>query len=145
MVIAIDTSASCSEELVQGFINETAGILRQNESFFRQIHVHIIECDNRVQKEIIIKHPEDMEKYADQFEISGGYGTDFRPVFEYVNGLIEKGELKNLRGLMYFTDGFGDYPAEKPGYETAFVYPLERETDTDNMPGWAIELYYSEN
>ena len=141
LVIAIDTSASCSDELVQKFLNETAGILRRSENFFRQIHVHIIECDNRVQKDILIKHPEDMEKYAENFEVAGGYGTDFRPVFEYVESERRKGKLRNLRGLMYFTDGFGDYPMKETEYETAFIYPSDREADTEHMPEWAICLY----
>ncbi|WP_026666506.1 vWA domain-containing protein [Butyrivibrio sp. FC2001] len=141
LVIAIDTSASCSEELVQSFLNETAGILRQRQNFFREIHVHIIECDNRVQNDIIINHPEDMERYADRFEISGGYGTDFRPVFSHVDDLRRKGQLKHLRGLMYFTDGFGDYPENPTDYDTAFVYPSDKETGADKMPNWAIQLY----
>ncbi len=141
LVIAIDTSASCSDELVQTFLNETAGILRRSENFFRQIHVHIIECDNRIQKDILIKHPEEMEEYAKNFEVSGGYGTDFRPVFEYVDEERRKGKLKNLRGLMYFTDGFGDYPAKETDYDTAFVYPSDSEADTEHMPEWAISLY----
>ncbi len=141
LVIAIDTSASCSDELVQRFLNETAGILRRSENFFREIHVHIIECDNRIQKEIIIHHPEDMEEYAKNFEISGGYGTDFRPVFTYVDELRRKGQLKNLRGLMYFTDGFGDYPLKETEYDTAFIYPSDKEADTEHMPKWAMALY----
>ena len=141
LVIAIDTSASCSDELVQTFLNETAGILRQSENFFREIHVHIIECDNKMQNDIIINHPEEMEQYAEKFEISGGYGTDFRPVFSYVDDLRKKGELKHLRGLMYFTDGFGDYPENPTDYDTAFVYPSDKETGADKMPNWAIHLY----
>ena len=141
LVIAIDTSASCSEELVQQFLDESAAILRRSESFFRRINVHIIECDNRIQNDILIEHPEDMEKYAEHFEISGGYGTDFRPVFAYVDELRTKGELKNLKGLMYFTDGFGDYPSKETEYDTAFVYPSDREADTIHRPDWSIELY----
>ncbi len=141
LVIAIDTSASCSEELVQSFLNETAGILRSSDNFFREIHVHIIECDNRVQKDIEINHPEEMEKYAENFEISGGYGTDFRPVFSYVDDLRHKGQLKHLRGLMYFTDGFGDYPQNPTEYDTAFVFPSDKQTGVDDMPDWAIALY----
>ncbi|SEM60183.1 Predicted metal-dependent peptidase [Butyrivibrio sp. ob235] len=141
LVIAIDTSASCSEELVQSFLNETAGILRSSENFFREIHVHIIECDNKIQNDLTINHPEEMEHYADRFEISGGYGTDFRPVFSYVDDLRKKGELKHLRGLMYFTDGFGDYPEKPTDYDTAFVFPSDKETGADKMPNWAIQLY----
>ena len=40
--IVLDTSASCSGELIKGFLNETYSVLRDNESFFRKINVHII-------------------------------------------------------------------------------------------------------
>ena len=145
LVIAIDTSASCSEELVQSFLNETAAILRNSDNFFRHFHVHIMECDNRLQKDIVLKHPEEIEKYAKHFEISGGYGTDFRPVFSKVDELRRRGELKNLRGLMYFTDGFGDYPTDPTPYDTAFVFPMDKQNGADNMPQWAIPLYISED
>ena len=52
----------------------------------------------------------------------GGGGTDFRPSFAYIDSLIEKGEFTNLRGVIYFTDGYGTYPSQMPAYDTAFVY-----------------------
>ena len=50
LVIAIDTSASCKEKLVQQFLNETGAILKHQESFFHKVHIRIIECDNQIQK-----------------------------------------------------------------------------------------------
>ena len=44
-VIAIDTSASTSGELVQRFVQKTYNILKQEESFFTKIKLHIIQCD----------------------------------------------------------------------------------------------------
>ena len=35
---------------------------------------------------------------------------------------MERGDLVNLGGLIYFTDGQGTYPARKPDYDTAFVF-----------------------
>ena len=55
------------------------------------------------------------------FELrGGGGGTDFRPAFEYVNQLCAEKKFSNLRGLLYFTDGMGTYPAKRPAYDTAF-------------------------
>ena len=51
----------------------------------------------------------------------------------------EKKELKNLRALIYFTDGYGIYPAKMPPYETAFVFMKEDYQDID-VPPWAIKL-----
>lgn len=144
LVIAIDTSASCKDKLVQQFLNETGAILKNQESFFHHVNVRILECDNQIQKDIRITNLEDLEKYADQFEVQGGYGTDFRPVFSYVEELRQKGELRNLRGLMYFTDGFGTYPEKPTDYETVFVFYGDEEKEEAKVPDWALKLYLDE-
>lgn len=122
LVIAIDTSASCKEKLVQQFLNETGAILKHQESFFHKVHIRIIECDNQIQKDIPITNLDEIEEYTEQFSVSGGYGTDFRPVFSYVEKLRNSGELKNLKGLMYFTDGYGEYPKKPTDFQTVFVF-----------------------
>ena len=66
-------------------------------------------------------------------------GTDFRPVFEYVDELREKKEFQNLKGLIYFTDGYGTFPAKKPPYETAFVF-IDDGMNNYDVPPWAIKL-----
>ena len=45
LAIAIDTSESCEGETIRRFLEETFAILRDGESFFRKINVHIIQCD----------------------------------------------------------------------------------------------------
>lgn len=42
-------------------------------------------------------------------------------MFAYVDELIKKKEFRNLKGLIYFTDGFGNFPAKKPDYETVML------------------------
>ena len=69
----------------------------------------------------------------------GEGGTDFRPAFEYVDELIRKGEFTDLRGLIYFTDGYGIYPRKMPEYQTAFVFMQEDYRDVD-VPAWAMKL-----
>lgn len=141
LVIAIDTSASCKDELVQRFLNETAAILLSRDSFFQRINIRIIECDDQVQREEIITSVEDMKKYAGGIHIEGGYGTDFRPVFERVSEHISKKEFENLKGLIYFTDGFGIYPDKPTTYDTAFVFPQDEDYDDEKVPDWALKLY----
>ena len=68
----------------------------------------------------------------------GEGGTDFRPVFAYVEELINEGEFEDLRGLIYFTDGFGTYPKQMPAYQTAFVFSEEDYADAE-VPAWAIK------
>ena len=138
-VIAVDTSMSCKEELIRKFLEQTYSVLSESESFFRKICVHIIQCDDKVQSDVVIHNQEEMERYMEQFEIHGFGGTDFRPVFGYVNKLIAKKAFRRLRGLIYFTDGYGTFPAKKPLYETAFVFLKEDYSDVD-VPAWAMKL-----
>ena len=72
-------------------------------------------------------------------QLKGFGGTDFRPVFNYVDDLILKGDIRNLKGLIYFTDGFGTYPEKKPPYETAFVF-LRDDYSNPDVPSWAMKL-----
>ena len=71
--------------------------------------------------------------------IHGLGGTDFRPVFDYVDSLIDEGEFTDLKGMIYFTDGCGTFPPRKPGYETAFIF-LDNEYNNPDVPPWAIRL-----
>ena len=53
--------------------------------------------------------------------------------------MIEKGEFYHLKGLIYFTDGKGTYPAKMPSYQTAFIFMQEEYEDTE-VPAWAVKL-----
>ena len=141
LVIAIDTSASTEQGQVQCFLDETAAILRRRTNFFQRIRVHLILCDDRVQEDIVLTKPEEIEDYAAHFEMKGGYGTDFRPVFQYVEELRAQGALPELRGLMYFTDGHGPYPTKPTDYQTAFVFDPWADIDDQAAPDWALKLY----
>ena len=43
LVIAIDTSGSCSLKIVERFLAEIERILMHSDSFFRKMNVHIIQ------------------------------------------------------------------------------------------------------
>ena len=138
-VIAIDTSMSCSEELVQIFLEQTYAILKETESFFQKVKIHLIQCDSKVQSDVIISCEDDLKRYMDELTIRGGGGTDFRPVFQYVDELIEQKYFYHLKGLVYFTDGYGEFPKVRPLYDTAFVF-LQQDYNDDNVPPWAMKL-----
>ena len=138
-VIAVDTSGSVSGELVQKFIQKTYDILMQEESYFKKINVHIIQCDAKVQEDVKITSRRELSEYLAFMKLRGFGGTDFRPVFSYVEELSKKGEWKNLSGLLYFTDGFGTYPKKKPPYRTAFVF-LREDYEVLDVPPWAIRV-----
>lgn len=138
-VIAIDTSGSTSGELVQRFVQKTYNILKSTESFFSKINLHIIQCDADIQEDRKITCQEDFDEYLKTMQIHGLGGTDFRPVFEYVEELRTQKEFTNLKGLIYFTDGYGTFPERKPDYDTAFVF-LDDDCFNPDVPPWAIKL-----
>ena len=138
-VIAVDTSASTSGELVQRFLQKTYNILKSSESYFARVNIHIIQCDAAIQEHVKISSEEELDSYIGTMSIKGLGGTDFRPVFSLVDRLAEEGELTDLKGLIYFTDGRGVFPARKPDYETAFVF-LDNEYNDPEVPPWAIRI-----
>ena len=138
-VIAIDTSGSVAGELVQKFVQKTYNILKSTESFFSKINLHIIQCDADIQEDVKITNQEEFDHYLQNMTIKGLGGTDFRPVFERVNNMVQEGEFAHLRGLIYFTDGYGVFPEQMPGYQTAFVFVDDEDTDV-RVPPWAIKL-----
>ena len=143
-VIAIDTSGSTSGELVQKFVQKTYNVLKSTESFFSRINLHIIQCDADIQEDRKITCQEDFDEYLKTMKIRGLGGTDFRPVFRYVDRLRQEKEFTNLKGLIYFTDGCGEFPAQKPDYDTAFVF-IDDDYNNPDVPPWAIKLVLQKN
>lgn len=142
-VIVIDTSMSCSGELVKKFLEQTYAVLSENESFFRKVNIHIIQCDDRVQTDQKITCEEELIDYMKHLELHGEGGTDFRSAFEYVDKLQKEHTFSQLKGLLYFTDGQGIYPIKMPLYEVAFVFLKEDYEDAD-VPVWAMKLILEE-
>ncbi len=138
-VIAIDTSGSTSGDLVQAFVKKTYNILKQEESFFTRFNLHIIQCDAEIQEAIKITCQQEFDNYIANMTIKGMGGTDFRPVFAYVDELISKKEFINLKGMIYFTDGYGTFPTKQPAYDVAVVY-IEEGYENPDVPVWAIKL-----
>lgn len=142
--VVIDTSMSCSGELVKKFLEETYDVLSENNSFFCKVNIHVIQCDDRVQTDREITSGEELREYMENLELRGEGGTDFRPAFVYVEELMRRHVFGQLKGLIYFTDGKGIYPGKMPPFETAFVFLEEDYEDTD-VPPWAMKLALSED
>lgn len=138
-VIAIDTSASCRGPIVQAFLKKTYSILKGEENFFKKMNVHIIQCDSEVQKDTKITSQEDFDYFLANEKLAGFGSTDFRPVFSHVEELCKKGEFENLKGLIYFTDGYGVYPGSMPPYDVMFVF-LDNGDEGPEVPPWAVKV-----
>lgn len=141
-VIAVDTSYSTKGELVRAFLQETLHILLEKQMFFDGARIHLIQCDDTVQEDAVITDAHQAQEVLAHYEIKGGGSTDFRPVFHYIEQLRRQGQLRELGGLIYFTDGDGTYPAEKPDYPCAFIY-LNDYNEAD-VPTWAMRRRLTE-
>lgn len=101
-VIAIDVSGSISDKIYRQFVTRI-------EAMRGQIPTHnlkLIFCDADIKR-----IDEIYAGTAINWTIPGRGGTDFRPVFDYV----EKNAL-NPAFLIYFTDAEGEFPKYEPNY-----------------------------
>ena len=140
--VVIDTSGSVDRELAAAFVERACGMLLSAAAFGPTSRVRVIQCDNRVQDERVLREPDDVRAYLDDFEIKGRGGTDFRPAFDHVCNLVESGDIGDMAGLVYFTDGQGEFPSEAPTYDVAFVFVDKLAP----VPPWATAvLTYSDD
>lgn len=137
--IAIDTSASCRGAVVKAFLQKTYSILKESENFFHKMNVHIIQCDSEVQSDTRITCDDDFETFMKYGKLSGFGSTDFRPVFQYLEKLKGQGEFENLKGLIYFTDGYGIYPEKMPDYDVIFAF-LDEDENRGPIPPWSMKV-----
>ena len=138
-VIALDTSESVAGELVQTFVNKTWNILKQTDNFFTKVNVHIIQCGAKVEEDVRITSQDEFDAYMQRMVLRGFGGTDFRPVFKHVDELVAQHEFSNFKGLIYFTDGYGTFPAVSPEYESAFVF-VDNGREIPDVPPWAVKI-----
>lgn len=143
-VIVIDTSESVRETLVRRFVELTFSILKDSEAFSTSVNVHVIQADSRVQSDTTITDLRDVDKMMDGFVVRGFGGTDFRPAFSHVEGLRKMGKLPDLKGLIYFTDGLGQFPEKAPDFDAAFVFLDEGEM-LPPVPPWAMKVVIDED
>ena len=132
-VVALDTSGSTIGDLPV-FFAELVSIMKS----FGKYELDVIQCDAEIQN---VKHySEDKVPPPDKkWKAKGLGGTDFRPVFDLVDGLVAAHESTALKGLIYFTDGDGAYPRKGPDYEVAFIFP-DRESLRVSLPEWITPL-----
>ena len=143
-VIAIDTSESCSGDLVKRFVEHTFDIIKRQEDFAHEVNIHVVQCDARVQADTKITDLRDVDVFMEGFYVRGMGGTDFRPVFAYVQDLRNRGELADMKGLIYFTDGLGQFPDAAPDYDTAFVFMDSGDQHMPAVPPWAMRVVIDE-
>jgi predicted metal-dependent peptidase len=110
VVAAIDTSGSIGDEELREFVTELDALKGQVRA-----RVTLLACDNRIAADAPWEfEPWDTMQLPPGLE--GGGGTDFRPVFDWVET-----ENRSPNLLVYFTDAAGDFPRLPPGYPVVWL------------------------
>ena len=143
-VICIDTSESCRGDLVRKFVEHTFNVIKKSEDYAHEVNIHVIQCDAKVQADTKITDLRDVDVFMDGFFVRGMGGTDFRPAFAYVNQLVDRGELPDMKGMIYFTDGLGQYPDKAQDYDVAFVFMDDGQNNIPSVPPWAMRVLIDE-
>ncbi|MFH0708757.1 MAG: VWA-like domain-containing protein [Pseudomonadota bacterium] len=113
LCIAIDSSGSVDEVLLAQFIAEIELICE----LFGSYSIELLVCDDRIRSHQRFTNGESIE-----YSLEGGGGTDFTPVFEFIEMQLTPPKL-----LIYFTDLDGKFPLYEPPYEILWIAPLKSE------------------
>jgi predicted metal-dependent peptidase len=100
VVLAVDTSGSIGQDMLDRFAGEAQGILEAYDC-----SLTILYCDARI-------HAVETWQSSDgplKLKALGGGGTNFRPVFDW----LEKADLSPAC-LVYLTDLYGSFPDKAP-------------------------------
>ena len=110
MVVALDVSGSIGDEEMKEFLSEIDAIKGQLRA-----RISLLACD----ADIVPGAPwifESWEEFKLPKTFAGGGGTDFRPVFDWVEQQDQPPEL-----LVYFTDCLGTFPDYRPDYSVIWL------------------------
>jgi len=107
LCVAVDTSGSIDEHLLGAFMEEFKVIMTN----FPAVKIELLICDARIHAHYTFQGGEKLD-----FKIKGGGGTDYRPVFDYIDANMPMNTM-----LLYFTDGDGWFPKYPPSYDVLWA------------------------
>lgn len=110
VVVALDTSGSVTAEELQAFLGEIDALKAQVRA-----SVTLHACDDKLDSHGPWRFAM-WEAMKLPGEIAGGGGTDFRPVFDWVEQDRLSPDL-----LVYFTDAEGPFPEREPHYPVVWL------------------------
>ena len=128
IAIGIDASGSIDERMLRDFLAETQGIMDQFQSY----RIHIFTFDTRVYNPQQY-NSDNLDTMCD-YEVSGGGGTDFDAIYNYL-----KEEQIEPKRLVVFTDGypFGSWGDENYADTVWIIHG-----NTTVVPPWGQYAYY---
>lgn len=108
VLVAVDTSASIEQHELTQFLSELTSIIHIYH--FIQVELYYVDAD--------IYGPFELSS-SDQLDPPiGGGGTDFSVFYEKV---VENYEGDSLDVIVYFTDGYGEFPANSSPVDTLWI------------------------
>ena len=110
LVVAVDVSGSIDDDELDEFICEIDALKAQV-----QARVTLLTCDSTITGDSPWVF-EAWEHCELPDEVDGRGGTDFRPVFEWIEAQDQRPDL-----LIYFTDAQGRFPAVEPDYPSLWL------------------------
>lgn len=110
VVVVLDTSGSISVEEIREFMSEVDAIKGQVRA---RITLHA--CDAELAKDGPWDY-EPWEEFTLPRDFTGGGGTRFTPVFDWLQGRDRQPDL-----LVYFTDADGEFPKREPLYPVLWL------------------------
>ena len=110
LCVALDISGSVHDEEMEEFVSEVDGLKGQLRA-----RVTILACDAALTEDgpFVFESWEDI-RLPEKF--TGGGGTSFVPVFEWVDEQDRKPDV-----LVYFTDAEGEFPEIPPAYPVLWL------------------------
>jgi len=110
LFVVLDTSGSVSESQLTAFAAEIEALKGQVRA-----RVTLHACDEKLAQEgpwvFESWEPIDLPR-----TLTGGGGTDFRPVFDWIRDQSQRPDL-----LIYFTDAEGDFPQSAPPFPVIWL------------------------
>jgi len=110
LFVVLDTSGSVSESQLNAFAAEIEALKGQVRA-----RVTLHACDEKLAQEgpwvFESWEPIDLSR-----TLTGGGGTDFRPVFDWIRDQSQRPDL-----LIYFTDAEGDFPQSAPPFPVIWL------------------------
>ena len=110
LVVAVDTSGSIRENEIEQFFSEINAIKGQIRA-----RITLLCCDVEINQQCPVVF-EAWDEFKFGAQIKGGGGTDFRPVFQWLDR-----QDKMPDTLVYFTDACGQFPEQEPVYPTLWL------------------------
>jgi len=117
ITVAIDTSGSIKANEINEFLSEIDALKGQMRA-----RINLYACDSALADNCPWTF-EPWEEFECPSQITGGGGTDFRPVFDHLNkhGI-------NPALMVYFTDAEGTFPKVEPNFPVIWLVKGKEKT-----------------